>query len=82
MARPATEISIASIVNTLEGPIGITECCDLSDSNCELQVQCKVKPHLARINRSVRETLEGVKTIGDRGWLGPIRAAVQYRKGT
>lgn len=61
LARPADEISVAEIVHTLEGPIGITECCDVSASNCELQILCKVKPHLARINRTVLDTLQGVK---------------------
>jgi FeS assembly SUF system regulator len=53
------EISMASIVAALEGPIAITECIAVS-GDCSHEALCKVRSNWGRINDAVRQALEGI----------------------
>ena len=47
LARPAAEISLADIVEAVEGPIAMTVCSGHEDpSDCALDAHCRVKPHM------------------------------------
>lgn len=59
LARPATEISAAEILDALEGPVAITECSSAS-GGCDLESYCRVGTAWQRINHSIRSALEGV----------------------
>jgi len=63
LARPATAISAAEILDALEGPVAITECSS-SHSVCDLESYCRVGSAWQRINASIRKALEGV-TLAD-----------------
>ncbi|ANJ66329.1 SUF system Fe-S cluster assembly regulator [Halothiobacillus diazotrophicus] len=58
LARAADEISIADIVEAIDGPIAMTECYT-ADHDCEREANCSVRPHWNTINRGVRELLTG-----------------------
>jgi len=60
LARPAAEISVAQIIGAIEGPIAITECLDDTVADCGIESSCPVRANWARINRAVRESLEGI----------------------
>ena len=60
LARPAGAISLADIVEAVEGPIALTTCVDEERHGCALDHQCQVKPHWAIINQTVRGALAGV----------------------
>ena len=49
LARPASEISLAEIVEALEGPIGMTEC-SLAEGQCDREAQCGVRDSWQRVN--------------------------------
>src|SRR3954465_3272982 len=60
LARAANEISLADIVEAVEGPIALTMCSDSSNHECILDAHCRVKPHIGVVGRAVRGALGGV----------------------
>ena len=60
LARPAEEISVAGLIEHLEGPVSLTECSMHSDSTCSLEANCPVSHPLQRINRVVIDVLSGI----------------------
>jgi FeS assembly SUF system regulator len=59
MARPVTEISLADIVEAVEGPIAMTLCSGGS-TDCALDKHCRVKPHMGIVGAKVRGALHAV----------------------
>jgi Rrf2 family protein len=60
LAREAQGISLADIVEAVEGPIAMTVCVDEKRNDCALDGHCQVKPHLNAVNGAVRGALQGV----------------------
>jgi FeS assembly SUF system regulator len=60
LAREAGGISLADIIEAVEGPIAMTTCVDEKRSDCALDGHCQVKPHLSVVNGAVRGALQGV----------------------
>src|SRR6476646_11579886 len=60
LARPATEISLADIVEAVEGPIALTMCSDANNHECALDGHCRVKPHMGVVGNAVRGALGAV----------------------
>jgi FeS assembly SUF system regulator len=59
LARPAKEISLADIVEAVEGPIAMTVCSE-GRNDCALDAHCRVKPHMGLIGSAVRGALGAV----------------------
>ena len=62
LARRPREISVASIIATLEGPVAITEC--NGAVRCEHETFCSTRPNWHVINETIRASLEGL-TLAD-----------------
>jgi FeS assembly SUF system regulator len=60
LARNAPDISLADIVEAVEGPIAMTTCVDISRHDCALEGACAVRPHMSIVNGIVRDALAGV----------------------
>ena len=61
LARPAKEISLADIVEAVEGPIVMTVCSGhVGPSDCALDSHCRVKPHMGVVGNAVRGALGAV----------------------
>ncbi|HOB13092.1 MAG TPA: SUF system Fe-S cluster assembly regulator [Novosphingobium sp.] len=60
LARPAAAISLADIVEAVEGPIALTTCVDQERDNCALDACCSVKPHWPVVNQALRGALAQV----------------------
>lgn len=60
LARLAGEISLADIVEAVEGPIVMTTCVDAERHICALEGACQVRPHMGVVNHAVRGALQGV----------------------
>lgn len=60
LARPPAAITIADIVEAVEGPIALTACIDNGKHDCTLEGQCNVRPHWSPVNAAVRGALAQV----------------------
>ncbi len=60
LARMAPDISLADIVEAVEGPIVMTTCVDESRHDCALHGNCAVRPHMGVVNGAVRGALAGL----------------------
>ena len=60
LARPAAAISLADIVEAVEGPIALTTCLDGERDCCALESCCSVRPHWGIVNETLRGALAGV----------------------
>lgn len=57
LARPAHKISIAEIIDAMEGPVALTECSS-SPGLCVQESSCSIRSNWQKINRAVRRALE------------------------
>ncbi|MES2337367.1 MAG: Rrf2 family transcriptional regulator [Pseudomonadota bacterium] len=60
LARPPVSITLADIVEAIEGPIAMTTCVDADAHDCAVEGSCRVKPHMGAVNGAVRGALAGV----------------------
>jgi FeS assembly SUF system regulator len=63
LARPAGEISLAQVIDALEGPLGLTECA-AGTGRCAQEGSCDVRRNWQRINSVVVGAL-GQMTLAD-----------------
>jgi FeS assembly SUF system regulator len=59
LSRKADAITMAEVIDALEGPIGVTDCCAPS-SDCGIEKSCIVKGNWMKINRVVLEALDRI----------------------
>ena len=59
LARDPQAISLADIIEAVEGPIAMTQCSD-GPSDCALDTHCRVKPHMGLVGQKVRGALGAV----------------------
>jgi FeS assembly SUF system regulator len=59
LARPAEAITLADIVEAVEGPIAMSACSD-GKFDCALDAHCRVKPHMGIVGNAVRGALGAV----------------------
>ncbi|HEU4857720.1 MAG TPA: SUF system Fe-S cluster assembly regulator [Rhodanobacteraceae bacterium] len=59
LARPAANISLAEIVEALDGPIGLTEC-SIGHGGCQRQAFCAVSRDWQGIGAAINDALRGV----------------------
>ena len=72
LTRPATEISLADIVEAVEGPIAMTVCSE-GRNDCALDAHCRVKPHMGVVGSAVRGALGAVSLESLAGPSSPAR---------
>lgn len=63
LARPPREISLAQVIDAVEGPVGIIEC-GVVEGLCAHEEGCQVRRNWQRLNRVIRDALEGIN-LGD-----------------
>jgi FeS assembly SUF system regulator len=59
LARPADRITVAEIVEALEGPIALTEC-GQGATSCELQATCVAKASMDPVSRAIHGALSAL----------------------
>ena len=59
LARPADAIGLIDIVESLEGPLGMTEC-SVHVGSCGIEQSCGVRANWHRINEVVIDALRGI----------------------
>ena len=60
LARPAAAVSLADIIEAIEGPIAMTSCVDSGKHDCRLEGACKVQAHWPLVNNAVRGALANI----------------------
>lgn len=60
LARPAAAITLADIVEAIEGPVALTACVEQGKHDCAYEQSCTVKPHWSPVNTAVRGALAGI----------------------
>lgn len=60
LGRPAAAITLADIVEAVEGPIALTACCEQGRHDCTLEDACAVRPHWGIVNAAMRGALAEV----------------------
>ena len=60
LARGPADISLADIVEAIDGPIALTHCGQAGADCCGISANCQVRPHWAPVNAAVRTALAGV----------------------
>lgn len=63
LARLPEEISVATVISALEGPIALTEC-SISQQGCEQASGCDIGGNWSLINQTIYNALESV-TLAD-----------------
>ncbi len=79
LAREPRDISLADIIEAVEGPIAMTNCIEGSTHECALEGSCRVKPHLFTVNELVRGALAGVSL--SQLASAPAQAGAQNQEG-
>ncbi len=59
LARDAHDISLAQIVEAMEGPIGMTEC-SVAEGQCEREARCNVRGSWRQVNSVLSGALRSV----------------------
>jgi FeS assembly SUF system regulator len=60
LARPAAAITLADIVEAVEGPIALTSCSEHGRHDCTLEQACSVRPHWDLVNQALRGALANI----------------------
>lgn len=60
LSRPPSSISLADVVEAVEGPIAMTACAESGAHDCNLETDCRIKPQMNIANIAVRAALAGV----------------------
>lgn len=62
--RTADEVSIAEIIQALDGPIALTACVDGADDSCNVENLCGMRGNWNRVNDAIQSAL-GRVTLAD-----------------
>ena len=57
---PAAAISVADIVEAVEGPIAMAPCSDHGRHDCTLEAACSIRPHWPAVDAALRGALAGI----------------------
>jgi Rrf2 family cysteine metabolism transcriptional repressor len=60
LAKPPSDISVLSVIQAIEGNIGITECYHNEDSHCVQMARCNIRTPLRNIQNSIYSLLESM----------------------
>lgn len=77
-ARPSTLISLAEVIEAIDGPMGLTECAT-APGRCELEGKCRIEANFRVIGRVLQQTLRGI-SLSDLTALLNVRAKVPNPK--
>ena len=72
LARPAERISVAEIVEALEGPIALTECAKPGKFDCGIEDTCLARASWDPVSRAIESALRGL----------PLSAIAPFRAGS
>src|SRR5512141_755392 len=74
LARPATTISVADVINTVDGPLTVTACTE-SNHNCAQYATCDIRDPLWQIKDRIVSALQATSIAGLAAEMVPLAAA-------
>lgn len=74
LGRDAARITVADIVQAIEGPIAITACVDDTEEQCGIESMCPAHGKWNRVNASIRAALASVTLAEMAADAGPFAA--------
>jgi FeS assembly SUF system regulator len=63
LARPAAAITLAEIIEAVEGPIALTPCVEGAKQDCAREASCAVRPHWSVVNAAMRGALADISLV-------------------
>jgi len=60
LSQSGDDITVAEIIQALEGPIALTACVEGSGHHCEVESLCPMRGHWDRVNQAIRSALDQV----------------------
>jgi FeS assembly SUF system regulator len=79
LSRERNQISVAAIIEAMDGPIAITDCAEGSAHNgCKIESLCPMSNGWNKVNRAIRKALEDV-TLDDMDALPRLNEDVKPR---
>lgn len=60
LARQPSLITVAEIIEALDGPIALTACIDVGAGECGIEAICPARSNWHRINAAIRDALDGI----------------------
>lgn len=64
LGRPAEQVSVAEIIQAMEGPIALTACVEGSGHHCEVECLCPMRGNWDKVNHAIHSALSEV-TLAD-----------------
>ena len=64
LGRPAEKVSVAEIIQAMEGPIALTACVEGSGNHCDVECLCPMAGNWNRVNQAIHDALSQV-TLAD-----------------
>lgn len=80
MTRDPAGVTVAEVVEALEGPIALTSCTDDSDSDCGIESLCPTRTNWQRINDAIRAALAEI-SIGEMATAIPPAFMIDKEQG-
>jgi FeS assembly SUF system regulator len=80
LGRVPSKITLADVIQAVEGPIALTACADTSDEHCSIESVCPVQGRWNRVNSAVRAALAEVTLadmVADMNTFGIVPPAAQ-----
>lgn len=60
LARGAATITVADVIEALDGPIALTDCIEAGPNDCGIERLCPARANWQRLNGAIREALSGI----------------------
>lgn len=60
LGRKSCFITVADIIQAMEGPIALTACVDGAADCCDVEANCPMRGHWNKVNAAIRQALDSV----------------------
>ncbi len=81
LERPPAQISVAEIIQALEGPIALTACVDGNTGCCDVESICPMRGNWDKVNKAIRNALSQVSLADMAAGPLPFFAASEATSG-
>ncbi len=81
LARPPQQISVAEIIQALEGPIALTACVDGATGCCDVEAVCPMRGNWDKVNAAIRGALSQVSLADMTTGSVPFPVAPEAKSG-